>query len=617
MEEKCVAVPIKRPSETGLSSLELMNYIGLLPSRERAISKLKEFLVELEKANNPMCAFVIAEWGEGKTSLYYVYLDTLRPPDTVSFIVSTRTIVEYLREALRGRIFNHTKSPAYLVFASILAALLEEQKEAIGYKCNCPEFSLPNSHEYSDAKKYINDALDLVLSKLCNVKKLIVFIDEFEDIVTVNESDIIELIITGLTHIMNGVVSEISTKGSDVRGTYAGRVHLMISVTPSAHAKLRSFGDLATVIARFSRRIKEIELKSLPRDEAYVFIKGLLSYLYGGKEVSLTSLFNPPSLVNPLIISTLGNVAALQKALTEVLYLNSVRAQCSKDSMKVLNSDLMIEHLKDIKVHVAGADLPLLVESNLRKIEALWNRYISLERIDKEQAVKFLRYVLANIIIEPTTISKDLGVTVTDIENLIYGLNIFSRSPQLGLGLKRFLYRVRSIPFSKELKNDIIDLITKSLHFIPSIGSESKEIAELMVENLIFIDIDGSLSILIPNTKDLSELRDFIMDAIPSAISEVEAEKIATTMSINFETILKEVMDKDRGSRFVVSPKVLSIVFLSPELTFLNFIKDIDKRFRYWRELLTEIQSEFLSLGILTLLNSKDTRLQIEDIEVI
>ncbi len=612
----CIPIPKKRPSETGLSSSELAQFVGALPTRERAFSLVKEFVAEIKRADNPVAAFIVAEWGEGKTSLYYVYLDKLRPPEAVSFIVTTKTILNYVVDALQGKIFGDTRSTAYIVFASVLAALREEQSSIIEIKCG-KKPNLPKPSEFSDAVTYVQLFLRELLNEVCSEGKVILFIDEFEDLVSYSRQDAIELMVSGITHILNGIVKEISKRGDDA-GPYAGRMHFVFSITPSAYAKLKSFGDLATVIARLSRRAKEIELKPLPREEAYIFIKGLVSYLYN-EPIDLATVFDPPSLANPLIIASLGNLAALQRAVTELLYLNSVRFRCENDNMKIMSHENVAENLKDIRIHIAGADLPLLVESNYRRIASLWMRYLELEsKVEKDTGLKFLNYALMNLIVDPKRAANDIGIEQKLFENLVFSANVFARSPQLGLGVKRFFYRIWVSEYSAELRTAFQDSLSKVLQTIPSLETEARELAESAVESLVYIDCSDRLVLAIPRNNDVSELKDFVQDLLPSVISDVEAEKLAASIARAIEELVDTYGLRNRlADRLLVSPKVSSLVFLSPELTFLNFVKDVDRRFRYWRELLAEAPEEFLVLGFVAMLSVREDKVRILSAEVV
>ena len=614
--QRCISLPRRRPSETGLSANELAQFVGLLPSRERAFNLIKEFIAEVRHADNPLVAFITAEWGEGKTSLYYMYLDSLKNSGVVSFIITSKTVLNYVSEAIHGPLFSESKSEAYIVLAAILAALREEQSSAIEAKCG-KKPDLPSPTKFDSAKTYVQKALHTLLTEVCRENKVVLFIDELEDIVSYGKQDVVNLLVSSITQILNGVVEEISKRGNSV-GQYAGRLHFIFSITPSAYAKLRSFGDLATVIARFSRRIKMIELQPLPREEAYRFVKGLISYLYD-RPITLSEIFDPPTLINPLILSSLGNLAALQRAVIDMLFLNSVRYQCSNDSMEILRSENVIENLKDVKVHIAGADLPLLVEPNYRKLSTLWLRYIEFEAgIDKDAARRFLNYLLANIVIEPSRIANDIGIERKTLENLVSTINVFVKSPQLGLNARRFLYRVWTLRFTSELYTVLQDMLCKAFRSIPTLESESRELAERIIESLIYVDCDGSTVFVIPRSASLAELKDFLYDVLPSVVSDVEVDKLAADIAQYIDEVIKSfTRNSEVGERLLVSPKILSFVFLSPELTLLNFVKDIDRRFKYWRELLSETSEEYLILGFVAMLSSRDDRVRIINIEVL
>ena len=238
--------------------------------------------------------------------------------------------------------------------------------------------------------------------------------------------------------------------------------------------------------------------------------------------------------------------------------------------------------------------------------------------MEKNIGLKFLNYALMNLIVNPRRVTNDIGIEQKLFENLVFGANVFARSPQLGLGVRRFFFRVWVSDYSTELRIAIQDALSKVLQTIPSLEAEAREFAESAVENLIYVDCDDKLVLAIPRNSDVSELKDFVQDLLPSVISDVEAEKLAVGLAHAIEELIDAYGLRDKlADRLLVSPKVTSLVFLSPELTFLNFVKDVDRRFRYWRELLAETPEEFLVLGFLTLLGVREDKVRILGTEVV
>ena len=608
IEELCAPRPTKRPSETGLSVSELARGISI-KSRERALMKFREFLEECRSSDNPLAAFVVAEWGEGKTSLFYLILDPLRPPEAVGFIVSARTVMGYLEEAIRGGIFPKSKSLAYLLLASMLSALREEQIEAVKIKCSSSGIELPSPHEYESAEQFVRDTLSTLFTA-CRADRVYLFVDEFEDIVTASSRDLVESVISGLTHLLNGNVVEISTRSDTGRGEFAGRLHVIISLTPSAYSKLRSFGDLSTTIARLGRRVKIVELKPLKRSEAYAFIEALAGYIFGS-ETDLRSVFNSLSLLNPIIIATLGNMAAIQRAFTELVYGQLSRAPCGEGMRRIGYEDL-IELLPTIQIHIAGADLPLMFEDLVKKIESQWSRYASMDSsLDPSKSLEILRYLIANVLVDPERMVRDLELRAVDVESTILALNAFVRGCTALSSSRRFVYRVKVVAYSEDLATTLEDVFVHALRLTPSTHSSARELASMLVEALTLVDDSLGLSIALPPT-DVAELRDLLRDSIPVQMSDVEYERLASFIARR----VAESVQESGGVRYMVSPRVLSLVYLSPELTFLEFVRDIDRRFRYWRELIASIPSEFLELGIVSMLSClRDVR--VRSVEVV
>jgi len=579
-----------------LSAHDLSKYVGSLESRRRAEDAFLTALSEMKVSKTPIIVFITAEWGEGKTSLFFIYLDKLRPPDAVSFIVNTRTFIRYLEQALDKKLFPHTNSAAYQVLASILAALVEEQSSAVAEKCGCKDIELPKPFGYNDAKTYINDVLNRLLNEVCKARMLILFIDEFEDIVSINRGEVLETTITGLTHIMNGAVEEISREGKP----FCGRLHLVISLTPAAYAKIQTFRDMATTIARLERRIKRIELRPLTRSETYEFIRGVLRYMYEKNDLRISDVFNPPNTVNPIAIATLGNMSAIQRAITEIVFQNAVKNRCNENEMMAITPNTALDLIRNVRVNIAGASLPIVVEHIVDRIINLWSEYAQGNLVDLPKVL------LSTILIGRSTLSNLLKVEENQIDRAINRLYAVCSSRTLGIGARRFVYSVRTIDIS--LREKIVDIIKSGFELVPRLRGSAQEIAETIVENSTFIDENERKVIALPF--DANQLRDFLWDSIPMVLGSDELEAI----TLEILSSLQDVEAYD--GYYMLSPRAISTIYLSPELTFLSFIKDFDRRFRYWRELLSSVDVDHLLLGVVALFLSDRSRIEVRDVVV-
>ncbi len=599
--ELCIAKPRRRPSETGLDVAELEKFVGVLPSRESARSRLREFVEEARVSENPLVALIVAEWGEGKTSLFYSVLNRLEPPRAAAFIVSGRTVVTFLEKVCRGEVAPKTVSVAYGFLASVLAALLAEQLDAVERKCGSRPEPLDLSN-FERCEDFVPRALE-ALANACSCEKMLLFIDEFEDIVG-SDPRVVEYTVSGVTHLLNGAVKEISSREDVGKGRFAGWLHLLISLTPSAYNKLRSFGELSTVIARMSRRVKLIELKPLSREESWRLLKGLCTYVFDG--VPIEKVFELPSMVNPLVVSTLGNPAALQRAFTELVYM---RASDCGECFEPIDVESEVRYLQRIVVDLAGAKLPLIVSSFLEKLEKAVEGIAKLSGEPSSSLTKLLHAFLTNIVLDRGSIERIAGVRGKEVDDLLHLLNVAARTPLLSpYSVSRIAYPAIGLELSDEAKHVIAEAWRRALAKCPSIAGDPSELAQLVLEQTTFVSPSGELVAVVPVEEGGVEL---VSELIPVQISRDEAAVVLRTLSNELG---------NAGSTrelFALSPRIVNSVYLSPELTFLNFVRGAERRFRYWRELLSATRDEYLALGIIAALSIQRSSLEVLDVEVL
>jgi len=599
--ETCLPKPRRRPSETGLDVSEIEKFVGVLPSRESARARLREFIEEVHASENPLVALIVAEWGEGKTSLFYSILNKLEPPHHVAFIVSGRTVVSFLEKVCRGEIAPRTVSVAYGFLASVLAALMAEQLDAVERKCG----SKPRGVELSDFEKcedFVPRALE-ALASACRCERVLLFVDEFEDIVN-SDPRVMEYTVSGITHLLNGAVKEISSREDVGRGRFAGWLHILISLTPSAYNKLRSFGELSTVIARMSRRVKLIELKPLSREESWRLLQGLCTYVFDGLEIG--RVFEVPSMVNPIIVSTLGNPAALQRAFTELVYMRA--SECGS-CFEPIDVDSEIRYLQRIVIDLAGAKLPLMVSSFLEKLEKAVEGVAKLSGESSSLLTKLLRAFLANIVLDSSSIERLVGVGEGGVEDVVHLLNVASRTPVLSSSsVSKIVYAVEGVTLDRESRHVLSDAWRKALSRCLSIAGDPGEVAQLVLEHSVYVSPSGELVALIPSEDGGLEL---VSELIPAQVSRDEA-------AVALRTLLSELEQlKPRRKLFVLSPRIVNSVYLSPELTFLNFVRGAERRFRYWRELISFAKDEYIALGIVAALSTYRNVIEVRDVEVL
>ncbi|ALU12599.1 hypothetical protein EYM_05590 [Ignicoccus islandicus DSM 13165] len=290
--------PAKRlPSITGKDTEAVLKELWKngLNVRKEVEEQVKAFVEMARKSNETVSAFVIGEWGEGKTSVFDGYVRGLAK-DFCLLSVSARRIVDSVRRLRAG--MGHSSA---LIFASALLHSISMEGEERGESLVDPYKGEP-LHEYS--KK----ALDQLFGK-CGNKKVIVFIDEFEEIVSPKNKDVVSEVLNGLVELINGEYGYLSEK-------YPGRLHLMVALTPYAYVKALTLANIdESLKGRTERRLHfKIELRPLSRVEAFNLAKAILNFAFGED----FSPF-PYQFLNTLYTIAQGNPGALTSLLRVVL----------------------------------------------------------------------------------------------------------------------------------------------------------------------------------------------------------------------------------------------------------------------------------------------------------
>ncbi len=304
---ECGPLPRKAPSITGKSVAEILKELwdAGVKVREDVEEIVRSFLNMVTRAEETVSMFVIGEWGEGKTSVFDGYMKALAPKD----VVLLETSVKRLVSSIRSMKHYPGQSSAATFLAALLHSLAMEYLEK-GEK-------LIEPYEGGPAHEYAKKALDQLMNKFKD-KRIVVFIDEFEEIVSPSNKDVVKEIINGLVELINGQFGYLQER-------YPGRLHLVIAMTPYAYHKALSLADIdESLKGRAERRLHfKLELKPLTRSEAYKLVASIFKYAYG-QEFSPV----PHQFINTIFTASQGNPGALT-SLTNFLMSSLVKGNCT------------------------------------------------------------------------------------------------------------------------------------------------------------------------------------------------------------------------------------------------------------------------------------------------
>ncbi len=550
MKEACVRVSgVRLPSLTGTDARRLAELMPSLESRSPVSRAVRDAVAEMEGSSDPVVVMLIGEWGEGKTSVF----TTIVAPEAEArgwLVLETRasTVMEYLK-AMGGRF---ELSPSHRLLAAVLAASLEGWGKA------------PRIFDYSSLRGYIRDVLRMLASVS---RRVVVFVDEFEDIVASGDEGLVASIVAGLVGLVNGDVVEVSGKCGN-GDCWPGLLHLVLSITPPAYVKLSSFSDFATIAARLKRRVRVIRIPPLSRYESIAFLNALARYSLG---VRLEDILESRSLVNSIVEAGQGNMGALVLLFRAIASrsLEKGRKVCGNGAVVRLSSSDVVSIMESTLLAIGGAEIPALSSDILARLMEAWTGHAGVAGVNVELAKGFMRELVARLAVTVEELSRTLGIPVSTVNLLASEANSMVEYTWLGreLGISKLVYRVKVLGYEeafKLLKHELEGQGVEVNHGSPVNG---------LVESMVRV-VDGfGVALLIP----LENVEDYVRDAVPVGMQASDAARIAEA--------LKNVASRLEGPEaLALNPKLARLLYGSPELGYLDFIVDKLERLRVNRK---------------------------------
>jgi len=579
---KFVDAPYRLPSIVGKDVAELEEFTGL-ESRRRCMSRLRTFLGVARKSEEVCAAFIRAEWGEGKTSIYEGYLkkEEIVGADIV-LNVSAGTIFSWLEDVVEGKYFNDTRINGLRLFGAILLSLsdvLRSKKEAI----TISGAYLPHPENFRSTLDFIDNWLSSFFENCPEDANLIIFIDEFEDLLH-QPQRIRRLVESGLADILSGTPKELS-KG----GRFAGRVHFIISVTPAAFQAIHA--ELGPIFGRLGRRIEILDLRRLSREEGYKFVIGCLNYCYHGRMPKLP--FTSSGLINTIYLASLGNPGAVVSILRKLLEKAAQAEQCPPGKLKVITPSDLLNYLRGEKLFVYGGQIPLLDDPYLNKI------YSTLKPYADHRCLELLNTLLANT--APLN-RKELMDT--------YGENsletIREALDQIGI----------MCPFIrlKKVLSDYDEFVSKLEDSMEGIGLQKEDLEKTLsklVDALTFYEYSDTektlkkITFLPADRLDHLEMIDKaeykqVIEYLTAYVPELDENKLRVIM-----VRLHNSLQLSDDIYVMTSHRILQNLYPSPLIEFFDFIEKTDERFKVWietRRRLIDYEEQFYK-GIFRVIN--------------
>jgi len=582
------------PSKTGKDVIDLEKYARL--PRTGTYKQIEAFLEAARKSKEVKILFIVAEWGEGKTSIYEGLLkkeDVIKSDLVIP--ISTKRLITYVRE--KAGSFSDTGSPGIRFFACLLYAIKDVIDNDLAQVQPFDEIKIKEKDEQQATMKFILNGLRSIFNVLDGNSRVFIFIDEFEDIVD-ETPDIRSFIRAGLVDLMNGYPRCL------VQEPFAGRFHLLIAATPPAYERLSSevFADIGRL---FGQRAGRVDLEKLDRKNAYEYILGVLKYCWKGNLPQIP--FSEPGMFNTIFLATLGNPRSIINVLESLLTYVKINSPAGK--FKIIKPGDFVSALSGKKFNVYGGEISLLDKNSLSMLYNKLEQKCKSMGISVDKCINLAHLLISNLSpISIEYIRQKIGYK----EDCWAYINAIGKAfSELWNITEPFLY------FKKAITN-----IDELLHKLPPSGRPPN--LSKIIDALTFYEYDQNRasfsSVFFVPYQRLSEISfknkglfqnyvDYFTNFSPELRNEDE-------LVILVDRFIFEKVEKSKEEYIILSPTAVNIFYPSPSIFFLDFIDDVDKRFEIGTNLmrnLTAYETEFYK-GVISLLESGCKNVRIERI---
>jgi len=419
---------------------------------------------------------------------------------------------------------------------------------------------------------------------------LLVFIDEVEDLVAgASEEELAELV-AGLLGVVNGDVGLVSGRCRG-EGCLSGRLHLVLSLTPPAYSRLMGLRDFATVAARLRRRVRAVWIRPLTRREALAVLEALARYSLGS---GLDGLLVDHGLGNAVVAGTLGNMGALVSAFRYLVSWARGRGGCG-EAVKRLDAVELLEALQGLVLSVGGTELPAVNQEAYSRLREGWAARARLSGLEQGFALRLLDELVARGAAGYEELGEATGAAPGVIDAAVSEMNVYAEAGWLRreLGVRRLVYRVGLSDRVEDAFKLLRAVEPEAVKLLPQLRGDERAgdpLAELL-DSLVYSARDGRQVVAVP--LEPGDAVDLVADASPVELGRAEAELLARLL---WDAVFSKLREgASRG--LLLSPRVQRLVYVSPELGYLDFIADRVERLRVVRRVYTSAGPRHLLVG--------------------
>ncbi|RLG77256.1 MAG: hypothetical protein DRO12_02690 [Thermoprotei archaeon] len=575
---KCAPKPCRALSEVGIEASETLELTRNLPTRRILLSELEAFLERVKRSRHPQLLWIVGEWGEGKTAIYHGVLSKRR--DVCTLYVATSRVLDHMEKLLDADIWS-----PYMFLIALLRALADVY----------PEFAAMAEIVEEANEKSVTAALIKFggLSRaVCDADTpILVFLDEFEDIVTrISTSTglrLLSAVLEALVEIVNGNVEALKRSGM------MNKLHLAIATTSSAERVLETRVEVSDVWGRLKRRFTRLVFKRMLVAEVLHHLNKLIDYVFCGNNLGFKSIAEPPTLLNFVALTSVGLPAATERIINKLSSL--MVTMCRRESgctAEKLHLDNSLEMLKLLKTVIEGEEEHILIEDGYVLEERRCTELIESYLGRKSYSQKLCKLLILSrgglktedlqMFIESQDELKKV-LTVLEASGLVHG----GRALVLKAGVDRFVHENTVLLAEARERNP---------EAFAQLGIEEPlELYRVLLDPLLYITSSGEITLFKPD--DAEFLRNMYVDV--AGADEVTASLLAQVVNEVMDELAKRGVVRDEGSMLVVDPGVQNRVFFSQEVAALDFIAKKDARIRLWRRARSERSVEPFLWGVL------------------
>ena len=557
MKEELIKKYRRLPPLTGIP------FVGFdfarIESRTPVEKRMREFLKICKEGKFLNVAIVRAEWGEGKTDAFERYIK----PETqkeghYAYLVSTSTIINRIKSS--PNLQSYPSSVALLM--SVLCALKDELSAS-----GEDESLFVDYTEYRNPNEYINAVLEEHLE--ANNKKIIIFVDEFEEILA-HGSEISKSIFSGIKELINGQLRIIHEGGK-----YEGRLHIVIACTPYAYNKIKEDVELAQILGAFVSRVSHIELPPIKKKEAFNFLVDLLKYSFGKIPIPLP--FKSSGIFYTISTMSQRNLRALIQ-----LYVSLMTDASLNGKMKIIDYNDVLDTFRGKEITIYGGPTECIDNGLLQKIENDLKKR-------SDECLKLFRLLAGELRPFSTDEIKNRLRLNSDVHSLVEIINQEIQKIGVSEGI------VRLCPIKKKcaVKN-IINKLKPTENQI-RVGNSKISIEDFENQTTFSELKNGTIFSITAFPKDPSYLENIFN------LSAKEAKDLHR-QAINF---FDEIA---RKRYFTISQELINQLFPSPTWALIDFVTDRAKRMELWREVVRDFAKykEEARDGAVELINRSD-----------